>query len=157
MTGTGKPEFCQAFLSDSVFRNSVAEDIRKSPTLSDFITNKMTEFARSDVFDADSEKEIFERTFNLLVGTLKGDAFRKFDKYSNSFSGGFSMAAYGVITTGISANIERWEDADTDKVKTRIRFLWENRSFKTWEKSGDDEARVLHLIPLGREWFGRED
>ncbi len=140
-----------------VFRNSDTEEIRSSPALSEFVTNKMTEFARSDDFDADREKAIFERTFNLLVSILKGDAFRKFDKYSNSFSGGFSMAAYEVIVIGISANIDKWEDADTDTVKTKIRSLWENRRFKSWEKSGDNRERILHLLPLAGEWFGREE
>ncbi|MDM8549956.1 DUF262 domain-containing protein [Desulfobacterales bacterium HSG2] len=140
-----------------VFRSSDTEDIRKSPALSDFVTNKMTEFARSDDFNTNREKEIFERTFNLLLGMLKDDAFRKFDKHSDSFSGGFSMAAYEIIATGIGANIDKWEDADTDKIKMKIRSLWENRRFKSWEKSGDDKERVLHLLPLAEEWFGRED
>lgn len=140
-----------------VFRNSDTEEIRKSQELSDFITNKMTEFARNDDFDADREKEIFERTFNLMGRILKDDTFRKFDKYTHSFSGGFSMAAYDVIATGISSDIDKWEDADTVKVKTKIMSLWENRAFKAWKKSGDDKERILHLLSLAEEWFGRED
>jgi len=149
-----------------VFKNSAVEDMQKFPTISDFITNKMMEFAKSDDFDWEKEKDTFEKTFKLLIGTLKNDSFRRFDKDTDSFTGEFSKDAYETIVTGIGANIDKWkpEHGDKrdklkrDKLTTKIKSLWENSTFTTClnlkkkiEKI--EKKQTLYLIQLAKKWF----
>ena len=139
-----------------VFRNFEIKDITESQTISDFITNKMMELAMSDDFDQEREKDIFEKTFKLLIGTLKDDSFRQFNKDNNSFSGGFSIGAYEAVVTGIGANIDKWELENGDKLETKIKSLWEDSDLRLWVKSKNEKERILNLIPLAKKWFHDE-
>ncbi len=136
-----------------VFRHSAPEDIENEGDISDFITNRITEFAKNDMLDMDNERKVFEKTFNLLVGALKSNSFKRFDKSGNTFSGYFSIAAYEAIAIGIGANIDKWESGDADKLKSKIKSVWEDKTFLQWYEQKDDKKRVQNLISWGKEYF----
>ncbi len=141
-----------------VLKNSTGEELESLGDLSVFITDKMAESAKKDTIDMEKEREIFEKTFNLLVGSLKDNSFRKYNKEDNSFSGRFSIAAYEVIAIGIGANIDKWKNDDAEKLKSKIKSVWEDSRFsKLLEKSEDDKDKVFGLVSLGRELFSHEN
>ncbi|MCP4109556.1 MAG: DUF262 domain-containing protein [Desulfobacteraceae bacterium] len=135
-----------------IFRHSDPCDVENAVALSDFITDRITGFAKNGNFDMKNEKDVFERTFNLL-GVLKGDSFKKFDKIRNEFSGQFSIAAYEAIAIGLGANIDKWKNDDADKLTSIIKSVWEDKTFLQWHEERDDKKRVQHLISWGREYF----
>ncbi len=149
-----KPQYDMELVSKFlIFRHSDPEDIENSGALSDFITKRITEFAKGKMIDMEKEEDIFKKTFNLLTGTLKDKTFKKFDKISNMFSDHFSTAAYEAIAIGIGANIDKWERDGADKLKSKIKSVWEDKTFLKWHEENDGRKRVQHLISWGKEYF----
>ncbi len=139
-----------------IYKNIRSEEIQNAKQLSDFITDKIMEFAQNNTFDMEKEKDIFGRTFKRLAeNRLKKNSFVRYDKETDSFSGDFSSDAYNVIAVGIGANIEKWSGDDADQLFLRIKSLWENSRFLKWKESGKEKEaeKTSHLLQLGKELF----
>ncbi len=141
-------------------RYADSKEILKYDKFSDFLTQKMMELAKSLPFDFEKEKDIFEKTFQCLSGSLGKDAFRKYDHSQEAFSGAFSPAAFDVIAIGIASNIEDWFDntpeihqKKLDALKSEIKSLWKNKEFQAAEQSEDTIGKVIQLVELGKKWF----
>ena len=68
----------------------------------------MVEFASSEEFNYDDEKNNYEKVFLLLSKAFGEDTFRKWEPIKNKFIGPFSIASFEVIVTGLAKNINHY-------------------------------------------------
>lgn len=139
-----------------VYKNSNKKEISEIKDIGDFITKKMLEFAQDDKFDYDSEKNIFQKTFDVLDKAAGDDTFTKYDAAKKRFLGAFSISAYEVVVSGIGKNVDAYYNNTTNEalLLDKIKQVWSEDIYK--EKSGNGLTamrRLPHLIPLGEEIF----
>lgn len=88
-----------------VLGNSNAQELRGIEEVSEYLTNKVTDFT-SDRFDWNSESEFFKKTFDLIYEVMEDDSFKKFDFQRGAFRGGFHLSAYEVLATGVYKSLK---------------------------------------------------
>lgn len=117
-----------------------------------YLTNWMKEQAEQGT-DFLAE-DIFTRTFALLARSTAGDSFRRYD--GTRHVGGFSIASFEFITSGLAQNLGLWEAETPDALASRIRAVWSEPSFRENSGSGiSSRKRLPRVVNGGREFFSR--
>lgn len=88
-----------------VLGNSNAQELRGIEEVSEYLTNKVTDFTH-DKFNWDAESQFFEKTFDIIYEVLEDNSFKKFDSQRNAFRGGFHLSAYEVLATGVYKSLK---------------------------------------------------
>jgi len=138
-----------------LFRSIDPEQFKGLHSLSDFITDRMLTYFLGSNFDRDTEEEIFIKTFNLVQNTMGDDAFKKYDRDKEQFSGAFLQSAFEIIAMGIAHNgltsIEKASQTDLhDTIVTQVWGSPEQVVAKTGESA---VARLRRTLPIGRAIF----
>ncbi|MBI4750456.1 MAG: DUF262 domain-containing protein [Acidobacteria bacterium] len=99
----------------------------------------------------DTEKQVFERTFQILNMALEDKAFKKWT--GKDFEGKFLMSVFEVIAIGVSKNLDSLESLSPDKQKEFIckkaKELWDNPTFQKNSGAGiRGTTRLSKLLPL---------
>ncbi len=120
--------------------------------LGEFLTDRSVSQAMDKGYPYTEEEKAFARTFERLAEALESDAFRRYEKDRDRFTGGFLISAYEVIGLGLGHNYSSFEgDAKriVDVVKKKV---WSKPDFLT--SSGVRATqRLPKTIPFGRETF----
>jgi len=128
-------------------------ELRNIGDISTFLTDRMVDIARREQFNYQQETEAFQRTFEILLGQLGSDAFRKYDKSKDRFFGGFLVSAFEVIALGIGYNYKSLPHSTVD-LKDVVKLVWTETKYPSWSGGGTDaKRRIPKLVPLGREMF----
>jgi hypothetical protein len=126
--------------------------------LRELLTDTSIQFAEDPGFDRDGQAELFSRVFARLEAEPNTDPFRRYEAANDRFLGNFSVSAYEVVTIGVAANIDLWEQADAGELRTKIASIWTNEIFKQYTGSGvAATTRVPRTVALGRELFATRD
>jgi hypothetical protein len=131
------------------------EEIRKFRDIGPFLTSKIMEMAEQKKFAYEKERRAFETVFSSLSDAFGEDAFRKFDKAKERYSGALSLSVFEAIAVGLGY----W--ADEPKFQHRInniaaiqRGLWDDEEFKAFARSGVSAAqRLPFAVQYGRKLF----
>lgn len=131
------------------------EEIRKFRDISPFLTSKIMEMAEQKKFGYERERKAFETVFRTLSAVFGEDAFRKFDKVKNRYSGALSLSVFEAIALGLGY----W--ADEPKFQNRVgnlqavqQGLWDDEGFKAFARSGVSAAqRLPFAVQYGRKLF----
>lgn len=136
--------FCQAAFSGS--RTELAVEYGQ------YLTHWMRDAASAYGTDSSPIRvEIFNRTFRLLNEAMGEDAFRRFNGTKNL--GPFSIACFEFVTSGVSANIDLWED-NPDRLADRVRSVWSASEFRDNSGTGvSPRRRVPRLVLNSRLYF----
>jgi hypothetical protein len=134
------------------------DNLRGIKDLGEFLNEKNREIAVSEDFDRGSHERTFKETFRLLSEAVEGDAFRKFSKATNSFSGPFLISAFEAVALGVASNIDQWlalaPAKAKDLVSTRVKTLWDQASFVGHIGTGvSAQNRMQKSVPFGRQFF----
>ena len=136
-----------------VFRDMNILDLKNIHDLDEFITKKMRQIAEAKEFDTEKEGTYFQRTFELLADTTRGDSFRKYDSTKKRCIGGFLVSAYEIIALGIGYNIDLLDKHPVD-IEEKVKQVWQLPEFIESSGSGRSaSSRIPKVIPLGRRYF----
>lgn len=103
-------------------------------------------------YDVDSEIEVFKKTFDVLYASVGLNAFKKFD--GTTFSRGFLISAYEVITNGISTNIAKYEKQNPQYIEDKIKAMWLDTDFTNYARAGvSAPSRLIRTLPKATTWF----
>jgi uncharacterized protein with ParB-like and HNH nuclease domain len=91
--------------------------------LSEFIDKETINLIQNSDFDIFSS--IFKRTFDKLNSTLSDEAFLKYSKEQDVFSGAFNVSVFEMISTGVSTNIDAIEGEGDEELVSKIKSLYE--------------------------------
>jgi len=138
-----------------IYKNINLEEIKSVYDLSDFVTRKMIEYANSDTFDWDKEKETFIKTFDYINSTIGEDAFKRYNIDKQIFQGRFLLSMYECIAVGIGKNMALKDLTFTNEiVKQKASGVWSNSDFQSKTGSGVSvSSRLPVLLPLGEKLF----
>lgn len=138
-----------------IYKNINLNEIKGVYDLADFVTKKMIEFADSQTFDLDKEKEVFIKTFDFINSTIGEDAFKRYNTDKEVFQGKFLLSMFECVAVGIGKNISIKDlTFSTADIKQKASELWNNPDFQTKTGSGISvSSRLPVLIPLGEKIF----
>lgn len=137
-----------------VYRYSEPSEISRSTELNELLTNKLINFSEKNIFNRETEKRIFIKTFQLLNAALGDNSFRKYSSTNNRFIGPFSISGYEVIIPGLSKNIQSYSIDDIEEIAEKIKSIWDSEEFKKHSGAGLRAAdRVQHLFPISENIF----
>ena len=118
----------------------------------DWLDDTLISLAQDSNVDLEEEKRNFCRTFRLLNTELGKNAFKRC--VDGIFSGGFSIAAFEVVSLGVSQNIDSLESSAPFLVAAKVSEMWDDERFTEGTKAGTrGSTRLGKLLPLAREWF----
>lgn len=142
-----------------VYRNINSSEFSSSDDITEVITDKMREFCITDNLNYEKEKEVFDKTFELLHSALGDDVFRKYYAEKNRFKGGVMISSFEIIAIGISNNLEdilKLEDS-IKYIKEKIKSLYTNKKYLELQKSKIASQRGVTrfsiLTKFGTEYF----
>lgn len=143
-----------------VYRHIEREEYSLSDEISEIITNKMKSFCETDTLDYDKEKEIFDKTFELLNQALSGDAFKKYYEDSR-FKGQVLISSFEIIAIGVSKNLQGILKRDNPVmyIQDKVKQLYSNEEYCEMQKnriaSLHGTQRFTILTQFGIKYFSR--
>lgn len=103
-----------------------------------------------------SIKDIFLYTFDLLFKAAGGDALRRYDAKTKSFTGQVGQVALEAVAVGIARNqaaIQELEEP-VEYVLDRIKSFWSEQEVKNFSASGvSGTKRLTQTIDYGSSYF----
>lgn len=142
-----------------VYRNIKSSEFSSSDELTELITDKMRELCITDSLNYEKEKDVFDKTFELLQSALGDDAFKKYYSEKDRFKGGVMISSFEIIAIGISNNLEdilKLKDP-TEYIKEKVKNLYSNKKYLELQKakiaSQRGVTRFSILTKFGTEYF----
>ncbi len=140
-----------------VFRISSDEIEINDKDMGPFLTNYLKYIADPEtVFNFESEKVIFKKTFSLLNETLGDRSFRKYNLEKDRHEGALSTLLFEVVAIGLSININDYENIEDDisEIRKKIKSVVTDPEYITAVERGyrgTDRFKVLR--ELGKRIF----
>lgn len=123
--------------------------------LGEFLTDEIVALANSSTAKSREQLgKVFKRTFLELRDALESDAFRKYDKARDRFTGGFSIAAFEVIALGIGFNGGNTGQDGSALAKFVKAKVWSKADFLT-STGIRASQRLGNTLPFGRKLFAK--
>jgi hypothetical protein len=127
-------------------------DYDPSIDVHDWLDDVLITMSQDRSYDIGAESTVFERTFSLLRKELGEQSFKRFAE--GVFSGAFSIAAFEVISLGVSKNLDSLESATPSLVREKVQQLWSRSEFTQSTKAGTrGSTRLGNLLPRAASWF----
>lgn len=142
-----------------VYRNISSSEYSYSDNIRELITEKMREFCIKNNLDYKKEKEIFDKTFELLRNSLKGDVFKKYDIIDGKFKGGIQLSIFEIIAIGVANNLDRIlaMENSVDYITEKIKSLYSDSKYLELQKSNIASQRAVTkfsiLTKFGTQYF----
>jgi hypothetical protein len=128
----------------------------KNLDVHEYLDAALIRMATDKNFPGQKERDVFERTFDIISDALGDDAFKKWD--GSKFSGMFLQSTYEIMATGVSKNLKTIEQMPEAKRRSflakRAKELWSNEVFKKNSGAGvRGSTRLANLLPIAEEYF----
>ncbi|MDL2269120.1 DUF262 domain-containing protein [Desulfosarcina sp. OttesenSCG-928-A07] len=136
-----------------VFYELKWEDVT-APVIGDigeFLNDQIIAIAQNPDFDTQNMADIFSKTFHLINSSLGSDAFKRFYPEESKHKGGFSIALFEAISTGIAKNIAT---VTTQTLREKIENFSLTSDFTAASGAGTRAStRVSKTIPYAITYF----
>lgn len=121
----------------------------------EYLDKSLIALARDKDFPAETERDVFERTFVHLANALGENAFKRWD--GDRFTGKFLMSVFEVVALGVSRNldnIDRLRPNESEFIINRVKALWATEVFLQNSGAGvRGTTRLARLLPLAEQHF----
>jgi hypothetical protein len=129
-------------------------DIKSIGDVGKFLTDRMSEIAQDKKYKRAPMQDLLSQTFELIDEILGDEAFKRYNADKQRHEGGFLLSQFEVVALGIAYNLTNGTLCAKSKIKSKVRSIWQDKSFTAWATSGVTAARRLpRLIPYGRLLF----
>lgn len=141
-----------------VYRNIDLAKVSSTDDIGDIITERMRDFCTENILDLKKEKEIFDKTFQILSEALGEDVFKKYHK-DGKFKGAVNLSNFEIIAIGVANNIESILKLEEpiEYLRTKIKALYSDDEYIKLKdaKIASQRAvtRFIKLTKLGTEYF----
>lgn len=128
-------------------------EISDSENYNNFLTDEILKLINENNIDFEKEKELFEKTFDLLYEVMDENAFKKYDKEKNKSYGAVLVGAYEAIIPGLTDNIEYYLE-HKEELKEAIKDLYGKEQYLAATKRGiRPVGRIKRLVEFSKENF----
>ena len=130
-------------------------DVSDSENYNNFLTDEILELINKNNIDFEEEKDIFQKTFDLLYEVMDENAFKKYDKEKNKSYGPVLVGAYEAIIPGLTANIDYYQE-NTEELSEVIKQVYSSDGYLAAIKRGvRPVGRIKRLAEFSKEIFLR--
>lgn len=142
-----------------VYRNIEQSEVSSSSDIGDLLTEKMREFCTEKSLDLDKEKQIFDKTFQLLSDSLGEETFKKYHE-DGKFKGSVNLSNFEIIAIGVANNLDEILQLEQpiEFLRNKIKDLYTNEKYKKLQKEKIASQRAVKrfckLTSFGTEYFG---
>ncbi|WP_211748762.1 DUF262 domain-containing protein [Paenibacillus sp. Marseille-Q4541] len=143
-----------------VYRNIDRNQYSYTSDIHELLTDKMKDYCSNPgLINLTKEKEVFEKTFELLNKSLGENAFKKFYPENNRFKGAIMLSSYEIIAIGISNNIDSITQLSNpvDYIRNKVRDLYKNSEYLELQTQKISSQRAVTrfsiLTSLGTKYF----
>ncbi len=146
-----------------IFKKINPSEVRKTPDLGEFLTDKMRELATDEKFDKAKEQQDFIRTFQVLDFALGDFSFKRYDSNTSKFGGKFLISAYEAVAFGLGKNISQYKEDELneelkDSIKKKVIKIWNTNGFQSKTGSGINvTSRIPTIVPLAEKIFSKNN
>ncbi|NFH45691.1 DUF262 domain-containing protein [Clostridium sporogenes] len=141
-----------------VYRNIQKDKISSSDDIGDVLTEEMRTFCIEKTLDYKKEKEIFDKTFELLANALGENVFKKYHK-DDKFKGSVNVSNFEIIAIGVANNLYEILQLDSpiEYLIGKIKNLYTNQDYIELQnrKIASQRAvtRFCKLTGFGTKYF----
>lgn len=134
-------------------------DYTSNDDIKEVITKKMRKFCEDKDFNYAREKEIFDKTFELINKAAGKGAFKKYYKKESRFKGKVMVTSYELIAIGVANNLDfilslpKPEEHLSEKIKNLYNQDFYLDAQKNKVFNGRGITRFEKLTTLGTEYF----
>jgi len=144
-----------------IFKKINPNEVKTTPDLGEFLTDKMRGLATDENFDRAKEEQDFIRTFQILDFALGDFSFKRYDPNTLKFGGKFLISAYEAVAFGLGRNINQYKDELNEKLKNSIEKkvvkIWGAEGFQSKTGSGINvTSRIPTIVPLAEKIFSKK-
>ena len=134
---------------------SEIDEFRNLSDISDFINEKMIDFATKETFDKVKVKSDFQKLFAIL-SKFDFHPFAKYNKEKDVFAGMFLISAFEVIAMGLNKNLDSYSESDGSIIAEKIKSIWSDKEFLCSTGSGKSaKTRMAVCVEIGTRIFAR--
>lgn len=140
-----------------ILRKLELESIKSTQDLGVFITDKMIEMSKDDLYDRAEEEAIFKYTFELLDNSLGDSSFKRYNIAKEKFEGSFLISGFEAVGIGLGRNYHLWQNVALnngvyDALQEKVKNIWGNQDYQARSGSGVNVTRrVPYIIPIGEQ------
>ncbi len=132
------------------------EDINKVTDIGKYLSDRIIELFDNEDFDIVAEKEIFEKTFQIIYNVLGDSAFCKYDIASELFRGRFLVSAFEIVALGLGA--KNGVIPENFDLKQRVIDIWKHIDREDIRWTGySASGRLQKTLKLGLKLYNEED
>lgn len=134
-------------------------DYTLNDDIKDMLTNALKKMCKDTSFNYAAEKEIFDKTFELLNKSLGENTFKKYYSSDDKFKGGVMLTSYELIAIGVAENLDYILGLENpiEYLENKIKNLYDEDFYKEAKKAkvfnGRAISRFEKLTSLGIEYF----
>ncbi|SIQ01199.1 Uncharacterized conserved protein, contains ParB-like and HNH nuclease domains [Peribacillus simplex] len=140
-----------------VYRHIKKDEYSFTDDIHEVLTKKMRDICSENSLDLIKEKEIFDKTFELLNNALGESAFKKYYNEEQRFKGQVMLSSFEIIAIGIAENLDKIINMDipTEYILTKVTDLYDSSDYSEAQKtiSGRAVTRFTTLTDLGKKYF----
>ncbi|WP_332631486.1 hypothetical protein [Citrobacter sp. ESBL3] len=135
------------------------DSLRKEHTdVAPYLNAELTRlFKDTQSFDYDSEKLLFQKTFDLAYSALEDNAFKKFNHDKQKYEGAISLPVFESLSFAISKLLELNNHSEAEIIeiiKNKTKELTVNQEFiETLDKRVRPLDRMIAMAKIGLETF----
>jgi len=118
--------------------------------LGEYLTDHMIKIANDSTYDRGATSLQFRSTMMIINQALGDEAFVPYKEDKDTFSGGFSVAAFEAITHGVSSNLSTWKKIPKEDqqrlLKEKVVEMWKDKN--RWRKSTGTGINAETRLPF---------
>lgn len=118
--------------------------------LGEFLTEEVVELAKRSSYDQTAVGSRFTGVMKVLNDSLGSDVFLPYRADRDTFSGGFSVAAFEAITYGVGENLSAWQaltpEESRDILRERVKEMWQDKD--QWRVQTGTGIRAENRLPF---------
>lgn len=141
-----------------VYRNIDRNKVSLSDDIGEIITEEMRNFCINNDLDLWKEKDIFDKTFELLAEATGEDSFKNYYQ-DGRFKNAVKISNFEIIAVGVANNLSNILEKENpaDYLRNKIKALYSDKRYIALQKqkiaSQRAVTRFIKLTELGTEYF----
>lgn len=142
-----------------VYRHISSSEFSSSDDIGELLTDKMREFCINNSLDYMKEKEIFDKTFDLLSRAVGEDVFKKFNVKECKFKGPITVTSFEIIAIGVANNLDSILSLENpiQYIGEKVKLLYRNKQYLELQKAKIASQRAVTrfnvLTKYGTDYF----
>lgn len=142
-----------------VYRHIRKDEYTSTDDITDVLTRKMKEICTNNIINLDREREVFDKTFEILFKACGENAFKKYFSQEDRFKGQLMLSSFEIIAIGVANNLEKIIAMPNciEYLSKKIKDLYTNEEYLKLQQQKISSQRAVtrftKLTEFGTKYF----